>query len=285
MKHKHILIILIILLTACTPATPDAGAIETAIAQTQAAQPTAIPPTETPVPTATLDSFELTKQVNQTQNAAYQSTVEANATIFALTPSKTPTPQATKTPVPTATPTFAPLILTGTGDSIVDVDLPDNFVGIVHITGNASSRYFGVSNLDANNEQIDLLVNTGDPYDGVRPLDFLKGEETVRFEVQAVGEWTIEVLPISMIKAYPVTAPIMGTGDDVIRLIGSNLDTAIITGNPESRYFGIQGFSDSGIDLLVNTGDPYNGTVILDPTTFILVIQAIGEWSIQITTK
>lgn len=282
---KLLILTLFILLTACTPATPDAGAVETAIAQTQAAQPTAVPPTETPVPTATIDPYELTKQANQTQNAAYQVTLNAKATNFALTPSKTPTPQATKTPVPTATPTFAPLILTGTGDSIVDVDLAPGFVGIALISGNTASRHFAVSNYDANNQQIDLLVNTTDVYTGTVPIDFYDGQDTARFQVSATGDWTIELRPLTMARRFSAPNTILGSGDDVIYIMGNNLDTATIIANAASRHFSLQGIGDNGVDLLVNTTDAYTGTVILDPTTFILIINAVGDWTIEVKTR
>lgn len=281
---KKLMWFALLFLAACapaTPATPDAGMVETAIAQTQAAVPTE---TLTPVPTETIDPFELTKQANQTQNAAYQATSNAQATLFALTPSKTPTPRPTNTRVPTATPTFTPLVLTGTGDAIVDVELPENFIGLAHITGNAASRHFAVSNLDANNDQIDLLVNTTDPYDGIRPIDFRSDEHTVRFEVSASGEWTIEVIPLGLIRRVDVPGTVTGMGDDVIALIGDP-DTAIVVGNADGHHFAITGYGGQQIDLLVNTTDPYNGTVLLDPDTLILEIKAEGEWTIEITAR
>jgi len=98
---KYLLIITLLFLAACQPAAPAEDQIQTAIAQTQAAQATPIPPT------ATIDPFELTKQANQTVNAAYQSTLEAEATNKALTPTTTPTwtPRPSATSRPTATPT------------------------------------------------------------------------------------------------------------------------------------------------------------------------------------
>lgn len=284
---KRLLIIFLLIgITACASA-PSEGAVQTAIAETAVAQPTAtftLPPTETPVPSATIDPFELTKQANQTQNAAHQATANANATNFALTPTKTPTWTPRPSATPTPAPTQAPIVLTGSGDQIVDVDLPDGFVGLVHIIGNAGGRFFAVSNLDANNDQIDLLVNTGDPYDGLRPLDFRDDERTVRFQVQAVGEWTIEILPLSSIKFVEVPGSISGKGDFVFALTGKDPDTAKIVGNAEGRYFAVLGYSGS-VDLLVNTGDPYDGTVLLDGDTVIIEIQAVGEWTIEITSK
>lgn len=94
---------LLLALVACSSGASE-GAVQTAIAQTAAAQPTLAEtpvPTEIPTATVTIDPFEITKQANQTQNAAFQGTMDANATNVALTPSKTVTP----TKLPSATPT------------------------------------------------------------------------------------------------------------------------------------------------------------------------------------
>lgn len=279
--------LLLIVLAACTPATPSANMVETAIAQTAAAQPSATGtpfPTDTLEPSATIDPFELTKAANQTQNAAHNATANANATNLALTPTKTPTWTPRPSSTPTPVPTMAPIVLSGSGDAVVDANLPGNFVGIVHITGNAGGQYFGVKNLDINNNQIDLLVNTTDPYDGVRPLNFIDGEETFRFEVTASGEWTIEILPLSSLERLNVPGTLSGTGDYVFAVSGDDPDTAIITGNANNAYFGVFAYSATR-DLLVNTTDAYSGTVLVDPGTIVIEVIAEGEWTIEITSR
>lgn len=70
-KLLPILLLALSLLVACTPAPPSDALIQTAIAQTQAAQPVFIPPTETPFPTATsVPSFQ--KWSNQDVVTAFQ---------------------------------------------------------------------------------------------------------------------------------------------------------------------------------------------------------------------
>ena len=53
---------------------------------------------------------------------------------------------------------------------------------------------------------------------------------------------------------------------------------AHIIGNSASRYFGITSYDNSGetIDLLVNTTDPYEGTVVLKSDTVLFEINAVG---------
>lgn len=206
------------------------------------------------------------------------------------TPSPTNTPQPTNTPLPTATftPTPEPITFSGSGDSVVDFDL-NGQPSIIHIKGNASGRYFGVESFDNTGEKIDLLVNTTDPYDGFRPLDWLDDEYTTRLQINAIGNWTIEIMPLSSspeIQRHILSIPgtYEGNGDDVVIVVDGTPDLATIKGNEEGRYFGVTGWGKRR-DLLVNTTDPYEGTVILSSNTVALEIIAEGNWSIKVTTK
>lgn len=201
-------------------------------------------------------------------------------------PTNTPTPEPTNTPAPptpTSTPLPEPVVYTGSGDTIVDVDKTGAPM-LVRIEGNAGSRHFAVTSYDANNQAIDLLVNTTSPYAGVRPLDFLDGEHTARFEVTAVGEWMITIYPVQLADAIDVPGSFTGEGDNVLTLSGAAPDTAVISGNARSRHFSVTGYG-SGIDLLINTTEPYDGTVLLDPETFLLQVVADGEWTIEINER
>ncbi len=252
--------------------TPEGKATSTARAeilqatQTEKAQPTNTQlPTNSPAPTDTPAPTNTSAPTN--------------------TPAPTSTPKPTNTPAPTNTPTLTPtpIVLTGTGDAIVDVE-KESGPALVHITGNASSSHFAVINYDANNEQIDLLVNTTDTYDGVRPLDFLDGQQTYRFEVKATGVWTIEVLPLSSIHKLVIPGEVSGTGDYVFAINGGTPDTAVITGNANSRHFAVLGYGSTK-DLLVNTTDPYNGTVLLSSDLIIIEVDSESDWTITINTR
>jgi hypothetical protein len=263
-----ILCSVVAIIYSATPAG-KASSTERALAeiatQTEKARPTNTPlPTDTPL-------FSNTP-------------LRTNTPLPTNTPKPTSTPKPTNTPAPSNTPTTppTPLAFAGNGDSIVDVETSGP--ALVHIVGNSSSRFFAVINYDANNEQIDLLVNTTDPYDGIRPLDFMEDEQTYRFEVKADGEWTIEVLPLSSIYKLEIPGEISGKGDYVFAIIGGTPDTAIINGNASSRYFGVFGYGDRK-DLLVNTTDPYNGTVLLSSDTFIIEVRAEDDWTINIKTR
>lgn len=204
-------------------------------------------------------------------------------------PTNTPRLISTPSPAPTATPApiQKPIVLTGSGSAVVDVDKTSQSV-LVHITGNAASRHFAVTNYGAGNKKYDLLVNTTDPYDGIRPLDFLDQEHTTRFEVKAADDWTIEIVPLDWDRfrdegrLVVVPGGYSGTGNDVFFVEG-DCDTATIAGNDAGRYFGIHAWYSNGRDLLVNTTDPFQGTVLMTKDTFAVEVVAVGSWSMDIT--
>ncbi|MBI2839232.1 MAG: IPT/TIG domain-containing protein [Acidobacteria bacterium] len=170
----------------------------------------------------------------------------------------------------------------GSGDFVIDSSRPAT-PALVRITGNAGSDYFGVVSYTSSGGYIDLLANTTDPYDGIRPLDF-EGTHAGRFEITATGAWAIEILPVSAAHSIVVPGAYAGSGDDVVALSGGTPNTANISGNAADRYFGVISYSRTGnwLDLLVNTTSPYSGTVIVPSTTGCLDVQAVGPWSINV---
>lgn len=261
MKKLNLVIFFVLLVTACSPKAPSENMIQTAIAETKISNEQTLEA----LPTKTLRPSSTPKPTNT------------------LLPTLTPMPTKTKTLVPTSTPTPEPVVLTGTGDSVIDFINPFE-MGVIHITGNASGRFFAVKAY-TDDGQYDLLVNTGDPYDGFRPLDFGR-KHTTRFEVMATGDWKIELLPITSAHLMVIPGEISGKGDDVILLLRGNFtpDLAKITGNASSRFFAVKSYGQS-TDLLVNTGDPYEGTVVLSSDVIVLEVMASDSWTIKITTK
>jgi hypothetical protein len=207
------------------------------------------------------------------------------------TPLPTDTPAPTNTPTPTATPTPLPepVNLSGTGDSVVDFEMSG--LAIAHITGNQPGRHFSVTSYDNAGNRIDLLVNTTDPYDGYLLLN-TRGDTASRMEVTGTGDWAIDIEPLNYNAIPPrhaLTVPgtHQSSGTDVIILAGETPDLADVSGNQAGRHFAITSYGASGnaLDLLVNTTDPYEGTVILDPETRLLQITAVGEWNITINEQ
>lgn len=234
------------------------------------------------------DEREATR-AERTVEAIAEATEEARPTNTPAptnTPEPTNTPAPTDTPRPTLTPTPLPepILLEGSGDTVVDVDWVFG-PAIAVIRGNSGSRHFAVTSLDRSNNTIDLLVNTTEPYDGMRPINFTS-QEVARFEVSADGSWSIEIRPLAMADALTVPGTFEGSGDHVFLLEGATPDTARVIGNSSGRHFAVHGWIPGELtDLLVNTTDLYDGTVLLDPDTLIIQVTAVGSWTIGVTAR
>jgi hypothetical protein len=166
------------------------------------------------------------------------------------------------------------IVLTGSTDAVVKFAKKAPGPAVVYITGNAASRYFGVRILDTEQH----LVNTLDPYEGVRSLDRDGGEST-GFEVQATGPWRIEVLPLSVVPTFD--SSVKGIGDMVVRYAGDG-SLAEITGNKDGRYFDVRAFGAHGTDRLVSTSHPYAGSRLISGGPQFLEVQAVGPWTITV---
>lgn len=273
MKRISVLIFLFFLLSACAPAalTPTPSPTFT-LAPTKIAT---AEPTETFTPAATR-----TPAATNTPKAT--STPRPTKTPV---PTSTPLPSVTPSPIPTATPIKTPIVLTGKGDAVVDVNKWTGFA-LARITY-TGGRNFVVKNYDANGERIDLLVNTIGVYSGTKIIDV--NSETARFQIESSGNWEIQVLPIDLIRYQKIPSTVDGVGDDVI-LIGPYPDLLKIDASTAKGNLIIWGIGKNR-SLLVNDISPYTGTVIvgknipIDSGIMILEVKAVGPWSIQITTR
>jgi hypothetical protein len=127
------------------------------------------------------------------------------------------------------------IILTGSGDSVVDVSKWDG-PAILDITYTGGSNFI-VWSYGSDGERIDLLVNTIGAYRGKRPIDFRSDEHTVRFEIKSSGSWEIWVLPLEYITQFNIPGTYEGTGDDVIALVGGTPDLLTADASMASHNF------------------------------------------------
>lgn len=234
-------------------------------------------------PTATSAAPEPTSTAMPTATTPPTATPEPTATPTEVPPTATPKPTATPTevpPTPTATPVPQPLVYTGSGANVIDIQKPGDPDGaaIVYVRGNAAGRYFGIESYDASGDQLDLLVNTTDPYEGIVLLDIRRDDQTTRLQITAEGDWYIEVRPLSSARRVTLPGTATGTGDDVFIMDGDP-DVAHILGNADGRYFGVHAYGDRS-DLLVNTTDPFDGRVIVRRDSVLMTVTAIGTWTI-----
>lgn len=217
-------------------------------------------------------------------------TIMAEVDLTATANAPTATPMPTSTPIPTSTPTPLPepLVFSGNGDMVVDVN---KWYGpsLLHI------KYFGDSNFvvwnyNANGEEIDLLVNTIGNYEGTRPLDFLDGEETARLQIESSGNWEVTVMPFEHMRQVSIPGAFEGLGDDVVYMKGTGTpDLLNINADQAQSNFVIWGYGKD-VDLLVNDIAPYSGVVIVPASlpvdsALVLIVEAEGNWSIEVTTK
>lgn len=167
-----------------------------------------------------------------------------------------------------------PITYTGSGDDYFDIS-PFDSLYYFQITGNSDARHFSVTGYDSSGDYTELFVNTTDYYTG----SVLDSEQNTRtLEVKAEGDWTITIVSL-------YTAPVVKAGetysgiDDAVLLIPLGSSSAVINGNSLARHFAVKTYG-SGFDLLVNTVDPYNGTVRVDSDATVMAVTAEGGWSI-----
>jgi hypothetical protein len=97
------------------------------------------------------------------------------------------TQRTTTTAAPTTTTTARPPPpFDGAGPSVVDISKGPDQVFVAYITANAAGRYCGITSYDSAGEQVDLLVNTTEPYEGE-----VIAPETAILVVQAEGDWAV----------------------------------------------------------------------------------------------
>ena len=170
----------------------------------------------------------------------------------------------------------------GSGDDYIKIEKPASF-GIMRIQGNDQGRHFSVLGYYDDGNRGSLFVNTTEPYEGIVPLDFQDDENTEFLEISAVGSWRIEVLPLAAARhRLDVPGTVSGSGDDII-IVDPEAEPfrGTIEGNEKGRHFAVLGWGNRR-RLLVNTTEEYRGTVRIDPSTFVLQITAVGEWTVEI---
>lgn len=168
-----------------------------------------------------------------------------------------------------------PVTYTGNGDDVITL-APFDGVFVFHITGNSSKHHFAVKGYDSNGENTGLFVNTTSAYDGIT-ID--PKQETTTLEVNASGDWIIEVQSINKMETISSGETLSGSGDTVI-VVSSYGSTATISGNAGNNHFAVKSYGRKRDKLLVNTTEVYEGTVMLSGEPIILEIDAVGEWSI-----
>lgn len=207
---------------------------------------------------------------------------DGQISVAQITPAPDPAQQSvanqsaaqTERPIPYDIP--APIVYTGFGDDVLSIDTPD-YPFFFYIDGNSEARHFSVTTYCANGDYGELLVNTTDKYSGFT-IDPSFDVSTI--EISATGGWEIQIRSIYD-TACIVRGTRFATSGDAVLFVRSYGSTAYISGNGGANYFGVWTYGTSD-ELLVNTTDVYNGTVMIKGDPLLLVVKAVGPWEITL---
>ena len=172
------------------------------------------------------------------------------------------------------------IVFSGTGDTILQIELPagPDSIGIATITHRGSSN-FAIWSLDEGLNQSDLLVNEIGNYDGTVPFNLTVGERITAFEISADGAWTVTLRDVLSVREAPQGQSSTGTGDDVLVYLGETT-IADISHTGESN-FAVWSFGDRN-DLLVNEIGNYTGQVRWQAGPALIQVSADGAWTIAL---
>ena len=270
MPRKLIAIILsffVVILSACqsAPAPAESATPTRAVQRRTRTATEASLPTDTPVPTSSSSSSS--------------SVTATPAGVNQPSPTNTPFPTFTPPAPGTLTPTPKPIKIIKSGPAVQDVNKwKGPAILQIKYTGGIN---FALWNYDANGKTIDILVNTLGNYTGTIPLDFVGNEQTARLQISAPGHYEITILPLPSIRHVTVPGTFNGTGDDVVLLEGSSVNTLKYDATQAKINFTLTGYFNGALHSLVQTIAPNTGSVTLSEPAPILVIHTQGNWSIE----
>jgi hypothetical protein len=183
-------------------------------------------------------------------------------------------------PVKTVAPIPADVVLSGKGDSIVPLTLPDGAgePGIATLVYSGSDNFI-VSSLDSSLQEQDLMVNTIGHYSGTVLFNVESGTDATKLQVQTSGAWKITLHSIRSLREFD-GASASGRGDDVLIYRGA-AGAAAIT-NTGSGNFVIWEYGDDS-NLLVNEIGKYNGTVVMGAGPALVEVNSTGNWTINVS--
>lgn len=169
------------------------------------------------------------------------------------------------------------IVLTGSGNQTLQVgSIEDGYV--FHITGNEAEEMFSVIGGDENGNLTTMLVLTEKNYDGITADMSLK---TTQLEISAVGDWTVELVPINNLPRYKAGETVTGDKDTVFWTsdIGSY---AVISGNEAGGLLIVNAYGDEKSEQLLSTTEPFNGKVDITCSPFVMTVMASNEFSIEL---
>lgn len=172
------------------------------------------------------------------------------------------------------------IVYAGSGDAILQIELPagPDSIGVATIT-HSGSRNFAIWSLDEDLDQSDLLVNEIGNYAGTVPFNLTVGERITAFEISADGAWTVTLRDVLSVREAPQGASSTGAGDDVLVYRGDT--TVADISHSGDRNFAVWSYGDRN-DLLVNEIGNYTGQVRWQAGPALIQVSADGAWTIAL---
>ncbi|MBA8847600.1 DUF4190 domain-containing protein [Microcella alkalica] len=191
-----------------------------------------------------------------------------------------PEPVAEPEPEPEVIEPAADVVYSGTGDTILQIELPagPDSIGIATMAHSGSSN-FAVWSLDANLNQSDLLVNEIGRYAGTVPFNLSTAERITALEITADGAWTVTLRDVLSVRELPESSTTTGQGDDVLVYLGDA--TIADLAHTGDSNFAVWSYGSSS-DLVVNEIGAYTGQVRWPAGTALVQISANGAWTIAL---
>ncbi len=218
-----------------------------------------------------------------TKMVGYQQETEAVFTAqTAIAKSWTATPAPTKTPEPTETPDIppSPVSVSNSGKQVVPLPFKRGWIDFSY-DGDGN---FIVQSFDRNNESVDLIVNEIGPYHGTNLFNFFNDEEATSLQVEADGNWSMTIYPLHKSYLDRITlrgSRASGNFDDVICFPEDKYSMISANYSGDDNFIVTSISFENGSDLLFNEIGVTNGTMLLPHSSFMLIVNAIGNWTID----
>lgn len=215
----------------------------------------------------------------RTSIAKAQPTTSAEADADSDSDSDAATEEA-PTATPTPTPTVKPRAYKGVGAKVLRLkraDVEEAWLATFTHTGGSN---FIVRAVTPEGDEADVLVNEIGRYKGTVLLNNSDNDATAALNIKADGAWTVTLKPIAMVPLWD-GQKMSGRGDEVLGLTQTTSGVTTMTArHTGTSNFILHGYSDDGVDVLINEIGRWKGEVLLSNGTFLITIHADGAWNL-----
>jgi len=184
---------------------------------------------------------------------------------------------STAVTTPPPPPIAPPTVFSGNSDAVVPITKPAGATAVVAtVSGNAAWKNFDVRAIDGAQ---DHLVATTAPYHGSVLLDG-HGGNTTQLRGHAFGPWTITLTDA---RSAPVLGPSYSGDGDTVLLYPGGGGNAVIQGGASGSTLTITLLAAGRMGgPLVKATAPYSGIVRWPASSALVIVSAVGAWSIGI---